>query len=471
MCDALRSFLTCTRVAAGGRLIMGAAVALVIGVSTAVAAAFELHQKRGRTGCVAHDGARGECLRGLGLKLPEAVVVSPDGRQVYAAAHSGGVSTFDRRAVSGALQQKPGFDGCISQTVRLRNTCRRAHAMRAPIDLAISPDGRHVYVAAMASDSVAILTRDARSGQLSQSRGRSGCVSRAKAGSCARARALDGPHGITISADGRNVYVVAYSAANLGAGSIVVFDRDPHSGALTQKAGAAGCVNSTIADCGVSGDELDGAMQLTLSADGKNAYVAGIFGVVILDRDVDGALTIKEGRDGCVGDGEVVRGCAIVKSLEGPVESVAVSADDKHVYVAAFGGVTLFSRDPAGGRLSHKRGAMSCLSARPRSACTRGRSLAYPVSVALSPDGLSAYVVSIDSSALAMFARDPRSGVLRQRPAAAGCVSEARSRDGCMTGRGLSNPHDVTVSPDGRSVYSTSSDDSAIATFTRRPGA
>ena len=245
-------------------------------------------------------------------------------------------------------------------------------------------------------------------------------MSWAKAGSCARARALDGPHGITISADGRNVYVVAYSAANLGAGSIVVFDRDADSGALTQKAREAGCLNSAIADCGVSGEELDGATQLTLSADGKNAYVVGIFGVVILDRDVGGALTIKAGRDGCVGDGEIVRGCAIVKSLDGPVQSVAVSADDKHVYVAAWGGVTLFSRDRADGRLRHKRAATSCVSDRPRSACTRGRSLAYPASVALSPDGLSAYVVSIDKSALAMFARDPRSGVLRQRPAAAG---------------------------------------------------
>ena len=60
---------------------------------------------------------------------------------------------------------------------------------------------------------------------------------------------------------------------------MAVFDRDP-ARALTQKAGTAGCVSET----GTGGECADGkalaaARSVTLSADGKSAYVVATQGV------------------------------------------------------------------------------------------------------------------------------------------------------------------------------------------------
>ena len=83
-------------------------------------------------------GLRGARRRGRrvlarpGVEVPRSRHRQPGRPAGLRCRESGGVSTFDRRAVSGALRQKPGFDGCISQTVRLRNSVpARARDARA----------------------------------------------------------------------------------------------------------------------------------------------------------------------------------------------------------------------------------------------------------------------------------------------------------------------------------------------------
>ena len=73
-------------------------------------------------------------------------------------------------------------------------------------------------------------------------------------------------------------------------------------------------------------------------------------------------------------------------------------------------------------------------------------------SVAISPDGANVYVTAAGSDALAVFARNRRTGALRQLPGARGCFSQFPG-GGCLVGRALNEPTSVAVSPDGEHVY------------------
>ena len=74
-------------------------------------------QLPGTAGCVTEDGSAGACANGVALDTVARVVVSPDGRNAYATAlSSNSIVVFDRNPATGALTQKAGIDGCISET-------------------------------------------------------------------------------------------------------------------------------------------------------------------------------------------------------------------------------------------------------------------------------------------------------------------------------------------------------------------
>ena len=164
--------------------------------------------------------------------------------------------------------------------------------------MTVTPDGRSVYVAAYDSDAVAVFDR-AVDGTLTQKAGTAGCISETPAGPCGDGMALDGAVSITASADGASVYV----ASELIPG-VAVFDRAV-DGALTQKAGTAGCISDSGSSgrC-VDGAALFGAFSVTVSPDGTSAYVASWASdaVAVFDRAGDGALTQKAGTAGCISD-------------------------------------------------------------------------------------------------------------------------------------------------------------------------
>jgi DNA-binding beta-propeller fold protein YncE len=103
----------------------------------------------------------------------------------------------------------------------------------------------------------------------------------------------------------------------------------------------------------------------------------------------------------------------------------------------------------------------------PDTCAATGDGLERPEAVAVSPDGRSVYTVSSDDEAIARFQRNLSTGALTYK----GCIKSAFSPATCadtMPDSILMNAVDVTVSPDGESVYVISRyGDSGVYHFAR----
>jgi DNA-binding beta-propeller fold protein YncE len=136
-----------------------------------------------------------------------------------------------------------------------------AHALKQPRDVAVSPDGQNVYVAASVSAGVAVFTRDPTTGMMAES----GCVTTTGSqGDCGKTPGLAGAGSLAVSNDGNNVYV-ASSVSN----RITVFDR-AGDGSLRR--------TQALAPRG-----LKSVTGVAVSPDGKNVYAAG-HGLAVLRR-------------------------------------------------------------------------------------------------------------------------------------------------------------------------------------------
>jgi DNA-binding beta-propeller fold protein YncE len=92
------------------------------------------------------------------MASPEGLAVAPDGKNVYVAAFkTGAIDVLDRKRSTGRVAQKPGLPGCLA-AARVRG-CRAARALKGASSIAISPDGRFVYVTSFASNAVDIFRR------------------------------------------------------------------------------------------------------------------------------------------------------------------------------------------------------------------------------------------------------------------------------------------------------------------------
>jgi hypothetical protein len=255
-----------------------AAVLLLAPVAWALG---ELSQKPGAAGCVSETGSGGACGDGTALDGAGDVAASPDGEHVYVASGaSGAVAIFDRDPTTGALTQKPGTAGCISED-GTGALCQNGTALQGPSVVVASPDGRGVYVASDVSDAVGVFDRDAATGALTQKPGTAGCVSETgSGGGCQDGTALSGITDVAASPDGESVYV-----ASAQSDAVAVFDRDPATGALTQKPGSA-CVSENGTGACQDGTALELAYGVATSPDGKSVYVAAIVSdaVAVFDR-------------------------------------------------------------------------------------------------------------------------------------------------------------------------------------------
>lgn len=419
-----------------------------LGAGNAHAALGDLVQKPGAAGCLSSIGF---CSPATALSGVGAVTVSPDGRNAYAASYlSDAVTVFDR-GPDGTLTQKPGLAGCVSDSGA--GPCVDGTALVDAEAVAVSPDGLSVYVVSSGSNAVAVFDR-AVDGTLTQKAGAAGCVWASAIGPCASGDALSDPLSVAVSPDGTSVYV-----ASLTSDAVAIFDRSA-SGALTQD----GCVSEPAAAPCAGGRGLNGAIEITVSPEGQSVYVASQVGdaVAVFDRGAGGALAQKAGTAGCVsetGAGPCADGSAL-----GLARSVTVSPDGRGVYVASSGAVVVFDRAP-NGTLTQKSGLTGCISDTGAGPCVDGTALNSSSSVAVSPDGRSVYVAAAGVAALDRAA----DGTLAQKPGLAACVTETGSGP-CADGTALSSLRSVAVSPDGRSAYVAAYNSGALAVFDRLPG-
>src|SRR6185503_2955735 len=132
--------------------------------------------------------------------------------------------------------------------------------------------------------------------------GTAGCVSEGGVGGCGVARGLDHALGIQVSADGRNAYVsgrgsdaIAVFSRNATTGALTQLSGQPgcQHDALTSVSGLQGCTDAR---------GLDGAYSMTLSRDDRNVYVASRVSdaVTAFQRNDDGSLTQVAGPGGCL---------------------------------------------------------------------------------------------------------------------------------------------------------------------------
>lgn len=173
------------------------------------------------------------------------VALSPDGRHVYVAGGVGNaVAAFSRNATTGKLEfLEAQVDGVGG-----------VDGLAAAWSVAVSPDGANVYATGMEDDAVAVFARDAASGRLA--------FVEAQFDGASGVDGLGGAWLVAVSPDGASVY-----GAGASDDAIAVFRREP--------GGALAFVEARTD--GVDGvDGLDDARGVTPSPDGAHLYSTGV---------------------------------------------------------------------------------------------------------------------------------------------------------------------------------------------------
>ncbi|MFL5911421.1 MAG: lactonase family protein [Gaiellaceae bacterium] len=412
-----------------------------------------------------------------GLNGAIGAVVSPDSRNLYATTETAGeLTTFVRDPQSGRTQQAGCFKAADwNSTLDGPSSCTQtADGLNGAVGVAISPDGTTVYTGGVNDSAVAAFARDPSSGQLHEI----GCIEKldgTSPASCSvRGDGLGGARSIAVSPDGRNVYVGSHGHA------LAEFVRNPATGALVQLPApdnciedpadnntASGIINGTgKATCPKTASGLAYVRTVTVSPDGRNVYAATDFGQAIsqFSRDLTtGALTPL----GCIRDpaGPTYESCSSTVSGLGWVFGIVISPDGRFAYTSADGIINVFSRDSSG--ILHK---VSCVSeASASNGCAEASGIDDAEALTLSPDGGTLYAAAFRGGEFAIFHRDEATGQLIEE----GCVEASQhSAPHCsQTADGIYQPRVVAPSPDGRSLYVTTSVGSDVAAFATPPTA
>ncbi|HVW46475.1 MAG TPA: beta-propeller fold lactonase family protein [Solirubrobacterales bacterium] len=396
----------------------------------------------------------------------------------------------------GALEQLPGRLGCLSSGKASRKLCGKARALKGAGPgvgsraIAISPDGRNVYVAASGADAIAVFARNPVTGALTQLQGKAGCVAsvlgRAKGSKgCGLAIGLDAPNSVAVSPDGRNVYATSRDSS-----AVVAFHRNRLTGELRQlPPSASGCISGLPIPGCAAGRSLKWPDVVVVSPDGKNVYVGDFAGngVASFSRaGKAGALTQLSGTAGCITEaGE--EGCA--KGVElNHVEGMAIAQNGSAVYTAAAfsGAVGVLTREASTGALVQR----GCVTSSAVAGCTLGYEFGGVNALTVAPSGGDVYATSLTSNSLTTFFPTSGGAGLAQppgpdrevekengrgketvpaaegTPSPDGCTVFLRS-PGCAFGVAMEAPEGLDISPDGRNVYVAAFQTGAIDVFDR----
>lgn len=423
------------------------------------------------------------CGPARGFTNPMSAAMSPDGRSIYLPSGNEPMVGMIHRKADGTLRQPRGSRGCVASGAARRSrdararTCALAQGFgAAALDAAVSPDGRHVYVATGSDEplpgdrfTVVGFARGA-TGRLTPLRAGRACIANKTTAGCA-VRAGLWATSVSVSPDGVNVYV--------GGRTLSVFRRDPATGALT--------FEQCLSDRGLAGCEPSpDAMELTApawSADGRFGYARGgtfrpSHGVGTNDVLVTLARAPDSGRVVAVAGGCIARArpaCARDSRLATGADWItppAIAPGGRHVYVGTEPsgydlpsppgtpfGVLGFTPGSDGGALVPATDA--CLHVKPLSGCVRDTGLRYTGEPLLSPDGRRLYMAGDDR--LTVLARDPESGRLSRVRGVMACFAPGPCRVGRAPFGGVNS---LLVAPDGRFLYAIGHDFYGTGTIT-----
>ena len=160
-------------------------------------------------------GATGECAQTAGMSSPNGIALSPDGRDVYVAMFNGGITALRRDPVSGVLS----FDQCFTQGGGGGCAADAALVVGAR-DVVVSPDGSHVYLSGGSGINgyLRAYARDGLTGTLSPL----GCLTYLAIPGCSTAAGMANTDKLAISPDGRNLYLTAFEGGD-GEGAVAAF--------------------------------------------------------------------------------------------------------------------------------------------------------------------------------------------------------------------------------------------------------
>ena len=291
-----------------------------------------------------------------------------------------------------------------------------------------------------------------------------GCLSDLASNPCpSSAVGLASVRAVVISPDGKNAYAVASGTT----GGLTTYDRDPSTGALTQKPGVTGCIWDAAATSSCANDPsgaLNSPFGVAISPDGQFVYTSasGNSAIAIFRRDTTtGVLT----ETGCVKAFTSTATCGTSVASLSQLLAIAISPDGKSLYAttqAPNHALTTLSRDATTGNLTFS----SCVRDPSGStvACALGSGLLTSKSIVVSPDGANVYLAAQASNAVDVFTRNPTTGDLTQTA----CLQDSSTlTTGCNSIGAFNNPLGIAVSPDGTSVYASAEASGLVDNFSR----
>ena len=311
---------------------------------------------------------------------PMGIAISPDGKNLYVG-----------HQVLAQLWIYSRTEGTELAFIESINTNTEPRAV------AVSPDGKNVYIThygGATGNKISQYVRNTKTGLLTP------CTT-------ATVATGNGPSGIAVSPNGRYVYACCFT------GGTIRQYRRLNSGELT-------ALSPTNISAGTNPNGI------TVSPDSKNVYA--------VDRASNTVLQYSVGAEG----GLTALSPATVATEVKPY-AVVISPDGLSAYVGngAEESISMYSRGSGGALTS--LGAVFTPKA--------------PHLIAVSPDNLNVYVANYEAAEVSQYTRSLTTGLLK-----------ALKPETLEAG---SAPQGVVVSPDGRSVYASDETSGELSTYTR----
>ncbi len=302
-------------------------------------------------------------------------LLSPDGRHLYVLA-----SCSERIRIFRCDEN----DGRVTPIGELVHVDGRLDGLVEPRAVAISPDGRHLYVGLSSDGALGVLQRDATTGLLTWRAG-------ALVPSVGVAR-IPRTYSMAISPDGTSLYVPDLDGSG-DDDALHVFRREPTTGALT--------LVESLRDGTPPFVSLGNMTAVVVSPDGRHVY-AGWTGY-----DPDAAM-IAFRRDPATGRLTPIQ--APTRSPTGSTGSLAVSPDGRLIVAGGDYALSVWRRDVGTGRVTlveqreHQEGATDGLYL--IGALMPGHGVAF------SPDARDVYTAAGNEASIGQFRRVCPDGVL-----------------------------------------------------------